>query len=132
MLWVLSNVLLQRAVPDAFRGRVFAAELVALVNRAVARSRGTDAASRSITGRSRRGRWRSSSARRCGFPPRSGISSRAKAFDETSAIPSSVFEGLISTRLGRLRARMRRRIHHDLGDIVAGQLPVVVSCAWRG
>ena len=30
MLWVLSNVLLQRAVPDAFRGRVFAAELVAL------------------------------------------------------------------------------------------------------
>lgn len=30
MLWVLSHVLLQRAVPDAFRGRVFAAELVAL------------------------------------------------------------------------------------------------------
>lgn len=30
MLWVRSNVLLQRAVPDAFRGRVFAAELVAL------------------------------------------------------------------------------------------------------
>ena len=30
VLWVSSNVLLQQSVPDAFRGRVFAAELVAL------------------------------------------------------------------------------------------------------
>jgi MFS family permease len=30
VLWVATNVLLQRAVPDAFRGRVFAAELMAL------------------------------------------------------------------------------------------------------
>lgn len=30
ILWVSSNVLLQLSVPDAFRGRVFAAELVAL------------------------------------------------------------------------------------------------------
>ena len=29
-LWVSSNVLLQLAVPDAFRGRVFAAELILL------------------------------------------------------------------------------------------------------
>ena len=30
ILWVASNVLLQMSVPDTFRGRVFAAELVAL------------------------------------------------------------------------------------------------------
>ena len=30
MLWVASNVLLQTTVPDEFRGRVFAAELIAL------------------------------------------------------------------------------------------------------
>jgi sugar phosphate permease len=30
VLWVSSNVLLQTAVPDQFRGRVFAAELIAL------------------------------------------------------------------------------------------------------
>ena len=30
ILWVASNVLLQMSVPDVFRGRVFAAELMAL------------------------------------------------------------------------------------------------------
>ena len=30
ILWVSSNVLLQIAVPDSFRGRVFAAELIAI------------------------------------------------------------------------------------------------------
>ena len=30
ILWVASNVLLQMSVPDVFRGRVFAAELIAL------------------------------------------------------------------------------------------------------